>query len=67
MGLNVGLPADIWSIGVMLAEMLWKDLWFADLSFEQVLVAVTYHHRSLLNEPLVCLQRQIIRNVNHVE
>lgn len=39
---GVGLPADVWSIGVMLAEMLMPQMPFHGLSYAQVVIAVIY-------------------------
>jgi tRNA A-37 threonylcarbamoyl transferase component Bud32 len=39
---GVGLSADVWSIGVILAEMLMQQMPFQDFSYAQVVIAVIY-------------------------
>lgn len=39
---SVGFPADVWSIGVMLTEMLLPQMPFAGLSYAQVVIAVVH-------------------------
>jgi serine/threonine protein kinase len=42
MEISVGLPADVWSMGVILAEMLMQKMPFYGLSFAQVVVSVVH-------------------------
>jgi serine/threonine protein kinase len=40
--IGVGLSADVWSIGVMLAEMLMPEMPFSGLSYAQVVISVIH-------------------------
>jgi tRNA A-37 threonylcarbamoyl transferase component Bud32 len=42
MEVSVGLPADIWSMGVILAEMMMQEMPYCGLSYAQVVVAVIH-------------------------
>merc|ERR1719453_2949488 len=40
--ISVGLPADVWAVGVMLAEMLLPQMPYYGLSYAQVVIAVIH-------------------------